>query len=159
MKRHARMVSLLALSLLVVLAAPAAAHPKDGSTITRGVFQTLPGGADLGYDIVGAAVMIRSDDQTVVKVRVRGLDANTTYPAHVHNASCSSTPPGGGHYQHLVGGAVDAVNEIWPVVTTDDLGRGRGYAVHDHRARPDAMAIVIHYPPDTSIRLACLDFG
>ena len=51
------------------------------------------------------------------------------------------------------------MNEIWPVVTTNDSGRGWGSAVHRHRARPDAMAIVIHYPPDTSIRLACLDLG
>jgi hypothetical protein len=90
---------------------------------------------------------------------VRGLEANTTYPAHVHNAPCSATPPGGSHYQHQVGGPVDAVNEIWPIVTTGSAGRGFGSAWHTHRARPDAMSIVIHYPPDTSIRLACADLS
>lgn len=159
MRIRTHAVVLLAMALIMATAAPAAAHGKEGTVVTRGTFLTLPGGVDLGYEIGGVAVMVRSDDRTVVKVRVSGLDANTTYPTHVHNAACSATPPGGGHYQHEVGGAVDAVNEMWPVVTTDDLGRGRGFAIHDHRARPDAMAIVIHYPPDTSIRLACLDLG
>jgi len=101
--------------------------------------------------------MVRFAESTFVAVRVRGLDPATSYPTHVHNAPCSTIPPGGSHYQHIAGGAVDGVNEIWPVVTTNERGAGWGTAWHDHRARPDAMAIVIHYPADTSIRLVCID--
>ena len=142
------------------LAAPAVAATPD--EVTKGVFVTLPGGTALGYDITGRAVMRRMTDgggTTTVKVQVQGLDARTVYPAHVHNASCSSTPPGGGHYQHVIGGPVDAVNEMWPAVTTSPAGRGQGSATHGNWARPEAMSIVIHYPPDTSIRLACADLS
>ena len=128
--------------------------------VTSGRFQTLPGGADLGFDLRGRAVMIRfgrHGGQTIVGVHISGLDADTTYPTHVHNQPCSATPPGGSHYQHEVGGAVDTVNEMWPTITTDRRGNGFGHAVHGHRARPDARSIVVHYPPDTSIRLACVD--
>jgi Cu-Zn family superoxide dismutase len=148
----------LAIGLVVALTAPAAA--TTGSLeVTRGRVTTLEGGEQLGYELQGRAVMVRSASTTVVVLRVRGLEANTTYPAHVHNAPCSSTPPGGGHYQHEIGGPVDAANEIWPAVSTNNTGRGWGAAWHGHRARADAMSIVIHYPPDTSIRLACIDLS
>lgn len=144
---------------IMLTAAPATvsadhAHPVEIST---GEFETLPGGIEKGYDIEGRAVMVRLPQRTLVAVLVHGLDADTTYPAHVHNAPCSSTPPGGGHYQHQIGGPVDAVNEIWPIVTTNRRGWGLGHATHAHRARADAQSIVIHYPPDTSVRLACVD--
>lgn len=127
--------------------------------ITTGAVANLPDGVALGYDLDGAAVMVRTPRRTLVAIHVRGLDPSTTYPAHVHNAPCSATPAGGGHYQHEVGGPVDAVNEIWPVVTSNSRGRGHGFAAHGFRARPEAQSIVIHYPPDTSIRLACVDLG
>ena len=97
------------------------------------------------------------DGATLVVVRVRNLAPNTTYPVHVHNQPCSATPPGGGHYQNVVDGPVDPVNEMWPVIETNRRGRGVGFAVHDARAREDAQSIVVHYPDDTSIRLGCLD--
>ena len=148
----------LAATLIGAAAAPtaAAAPPID---VTRGRVITLDPASDLGYSLRGHAAMIRLEHTTFVVVRIKGLDANTTYPAHVHNAPCSSTPPGGSHYQHDVGGAVDDVNEIWPVVTTDNRGRGWGTAWHGHRARSDAQSIVVHYPADTSIRLACVDLS
>jgi Cu-Zn family superoxide dismutase len=98
-----------------------------------------------------------SDGRTLVTLRVRGLVPNTTYPTHVHNQPCSATPPGGSHYQHTLGGPVDAVNEIWPTIETNRRGAGAAFVVHGERARGDAQSIVIHYPPDTSIRLACVD--
>ena len=126
--------------------------------VTTGHFRTLPGGADL--DIGGGAIMHRSDrdgGRTVVMVRIRGLDPETSYPTHVHNRPCSADPPGGSHYQHVVGGPVDPVNEIWPTITTRANGNGFGHAVHAARARDDAMSIVVHNPANTSIRLACVD--
>jgi Cu-Zn family superoxide dismutase len=164
-----------ALVPIIITAAGLAAHatPVDAGQpehrrhqhyveVSHGRFETLPGGADLGYDVRGGAIMFRADRHggaTVVVVRARGLDPATTYKTHVHNQPCSSTPAGGGHYQHQVGGPVDAVNEIWPTITTDALGRGVGFATHDERARDDAQSIVIHYSEDPTIRLACLDLS
>lgn len=126
--------------------------------VATGHFQTLPGGADT--DIAGHAVMFRSDrggGRTVVVVRARGLDPSTSYPTHVHNQPCSADPPGGSHYQNVIGGPVDPVNEIWPTISTRANGHGFGYAEHSARARDDAMSIVVHNPANTSIRLACVD--
>jgi hypothetical protein len=144
--------------VLAVTVAPAAG--AGGADVTSGEFGTLPGGAGLGYEVHGHAEMRRipaDGGATQVTVHLRGLDARRAYPVHVHNAPCSAVTPGGGHYQHEVGGAVDIVNEIWPAVTTNVAGNGLGSALHGHWARPDAMSIVVHYPADPSIRLACAD--
>lgn len=157
------LISIVAAACVAIPSTPVvaeAAHPSV--EVTSGRFQTLPGGSELGYDITGRAVMVRIDalgGRTVVTVRAAGLDANTTYPTHVHNQPCSATPPGGGHYQYEVGGPVDDHNEIWPAITTNRRGRGTGFAIHGERARPDAMSIVVHHPANTSIRLACLDLA
>lgn len=152
---------LLATAGLTAIATPADANGRRHREVTHGHFETLPGGADLDYHIHGRARMVRTDRDggtTKVVVRVRGLDANTTYPTHVHNQPCSADPAGGSHYQNMIGGPVDAINEIWPTISTDDRGRGDGFAVHDAWARDDAMSIVIHRPaPNTSTRLACVD--
>lgn len=157
-----RIGQLIVATALVVLAAAPAAAGEGGADVASGEFSTLAGGVELGYDIDGRVVMRRvpaDGGRTTVTVQVRGLDAATVYPVHVHNAPCSADPPGGSHYQHEVGGPVDAVNEIWPAVTTNAAGNGRGSASHGHWARPDAQSVVIHYPANTSIRLACADLS
>ena len=156
--RKAKLLALVA-AVALVLVVPATASAGIQSEIDRGQFVTLPGGEALGYSITGQAVMVRLANETFVLALVRGLDANQTYPTHVHNAPCSETPPGGSHYQNEVGGPVDNVNEIWPTVSTNRRGNGVGMAWHGDRARPDAMSIVVHYPADTSIRLACVDLS
>ena len=158
--RHRLIVAMLALvTAAVVLAAAAPARSTEDAELTWGRFETLSAGELRGFDVRGAALMVRAPaggGTTVVLVRVRGLHAEySTYPAHVHNAPCADG--GGGHYQHEIGGAVDAVNEIWPTVSSNGAGRGRGFAVHGNWARPDAQSIVIHDPGDTSERLACAD--
>lgn len=156
MNRKRRPLALLAAALLLMtVAGPATA--RSSIDVTKGRVQTLPAGTDLGYTLTGGAVMVRFAEATFVAIRVRGLDSSATYPTHVHNAPCSSTPPGGSHYQHAVGGGVDDTNEIWPGLESNERGSGWGTAWHGYRARPDAMAIVIHFPADTSIRLACID--
>lgn len=156
-----------ALTLIILTAtglaastAPADAHNGRSLEVTNGRFQTLPHDADGVHDEVkGGAIMFRFADATAVYVEVKGLAPDTTYPTHVHNQPCSSTPPGGGHYQNTVSGPVDATNEMWPTVTTDDRGRGSGRAFHAFRARPEAQSVVIHHPANTSIRLACFDLS
>lgn len=156
--RKLRLLALVA-ALAMALAVPATANASHNIDIDKGRFVTLPGGEALDYSISGHATMVRFGDSTLVFAAVRGLDANQTYPTHVHNAPCSATPPGGSHYQDVVGGPVDNVNEIWPTVTTNRRGQGFGFAWHGERARADAMSVVIHYPADTSIRLACVDLS
>lgn len=151
------MVAAVATITLLTPSASSHASATPAST-TQGSFVTLPGGTASGYTVTGDAIMIRTaSDRTIVVVRAAGLAPKTTYGVHVHNAPCSAANPGGGHYQHLVGGAVDADNEMWPTITTSGAGRGTGIAHHDHRARADAMAIVIHHPDIPAIRIACLD--
>lgn len=157
----------VAVVLIVAFNSPSPVTAHGGShdpsvETTRGTFITLPGGEDLDFAIEGRVMMARLPHHTLVHVRVRGLDPKTTYPAHVHDAPCSDTPAGGSHYQHRAGEGprfVNPVNEMWPEVTTNGSGRGHAHAAHGYRARPDAMSVVIHYPLDTSIRLACADLN
>jgi Cu-Zn family superoxide dismutase len=148
------------LAATVVLSVSVAASPADAGSaaqVTRGRFQTTSTGSARGFDISGEAVMVRSDTaggRTLVVSVARGLEPGTTYGSHVHNAPCSTG--GGGHYQHVVGGPVNAVNEIWPVLHAQTSGVAQGMAVHGHRARPEAQSIVIHDPSDGA-RIACLD--
>ncbi len=145
--------------LAVSLSGAPPVEAGDASEVTRGRFESTALGAERGYDIRGGAVMIRTDlhrGHTVVISHAGGLDPGTTYPSHVHDAPCSTG--GGGHYQHDVGGAVDAENEIWPTLHTRRSGHATALATHDHRARPEAQSIVIHDPADGG-RLACLDLG
>lgn len=160
--KQALILILLATAGITATANPVDAHGRRHREVTHGHVETLPGGVELGYHLHGRAKMVRTDrwgGTTRVVVRVRGLDPDTTYPTHVHNQPCSATPAGGSHYQHEIGGPVDPVNEIWPTITTDDRGRGIGVAIHGERARDDARSIVVHHPPDTSIRLACIDLS
>ena len=150
---------IMAMALFLALSGPAVA---GGAEVTSGSFITLAGGTDLGYDIDGRAVMVRTpvgDGATSIVVHMRGLDPESTYPTHVHNAPCSASPSGGSHYQHDIGGPVDMVNEIWPTIHTNAAGNGTGFATHGDWARADAMSIVVHYPANTSIRLACADLN
>ncbi len=162
--RHRRLIQTLAITVLIGgLAVPAQASVEaaDGHrVVTSGRFGTLSGGADLGYTVTGTALMVRNprkDDTTAVRVVVRGLEPDTTYKVHVHNGYCSDDPAGGGHYQNVIGGPVDEYNEIWPIVTTNSAGVGIGQASHDAWARRDARSVVIHWPDDSAVRLACAD--
>ncbi|MDH3707906.1 MAG: hypothetical protein OES57_17710 [Acidimicrobiia bacterium] len=164
LRRRAVVPLMVAAVAVVALLAPLPVTAHDGSSgdveIARGVFSTLEGGEQLGFDIDGRAMMVRLPHHTLVHVRVNGLAAKTTYPAHVHDGPCSADPPGGVHYQHKPGDGprfVNDVNEIWPEITTNGRGGAHAHAAHGHRARPDARSVVIHYPEDTSIRLACAD--
>ena len=151
-------------SVAVALAGVGIAHQvtASGGEVASGTIVALPGAATVGLEPAGHVHMIRlpaDGGRTRVVVHVTGLAPDASYPVHVHNGPCSGTPAGGGHYQHMVGGAVDAVNEIWPVVHTNAEGVGLGIATHDHFARGDARSLIIHYPQNTAIRVACADLG
>lgn len=161
-RRRVRLWAVLAaVATMFAVFAFATRAEARGAEVTTGRFDTMPAGTDLGYDIGGAAVMLRvaggDDGFTAVWVRVRGLDADETYPAHVHIGACADLL---GHYQHDPTGPVDAVNEIWPTVSTNRRGIGRGIATHAHWARDEARSIVVHAPassPTPGARIACAD--
>ena len=131
------------------------AWAKEPIQVTRGQFARYADGLDKDYDVAGMVTMVRSaEGYTSVVVRVYGLAPNTDYGVHVHNQACR-IEAGGGHYQHEVDGAVDASNEIWPVITTNSGGNGYSKTVNDFVARVEARSVVIH-DTDTT-RLACAD--
>jgi hypothetical protein len=140
----------VAVALVGVLVASA-----NGAQITSGELRTYASGPERGFEISGRVQMVRTaDGRTLVSVQAWGLAPDTTYPVHVHNAPCNVNN-GGGHYQHIVGGAVDSINEIWPGFTTNSSGHGNGFAVNNFTARPEAQTVVIH---DTDgARIACAD--
>lgn len=149
-----RLATIVLLSLAVVVSGTGAAL-ASGAQVTRGEVQTFATGLTRGYDISGRAQMVRTaDGRTLTFVEVHGLVPDTTYPAHVHNAPCAVNSAGG-HYQHVPGGPVNDINEIWLGFTTDASGHGNGHAVNDFTARPEAQSVVIH--DVDGARIACAD--
>lgn len=150
----AALAGLMMALIVISIVAPSAAADAQ---VTRGEFHTFAAGIDREFDISGHATMRRvSSGKTIVNVHVTGLAPNTTYGSHVHNAPCNVNN-GGGHYQDVVGGPVDSINEIWPGFTTNSAGIGNGMAKNDFIARPEAQSVVVH---DTDgARLACADLS
>jgi len=146
---------LMAVFLGLLITMLSAATVTAGAQVTRGELYTFAAGLDRGYDISGRVQMERtSSGSTLTSVQVWGLAAGTTYPAHVHNAPCH-VGNGGSHYQDVVGGPANSVNEIWPGFTTNASGHGNGHAANDFTARPEAQSVVVH---DTDgARIACAD--
>ena len=157
MKTYKWQVVVLAVVILVALAVSVAAAAAAGTQVTRGDFHTYASGPALNYDISGRAQMERlPSGKTIVQVQVKGLKPDVAYPAHVHNKACNDNN-GGGHYQHIVAGPVDAVNEIWPGFTTNAAGIGSGKATNGFIARAEAQSVVIHDPTAGGARIACAD--
>ena len=159
-RKAAVALGLLAAALLPASAAEAAA--------TFGQFEGL-GGQEIG----GVAVLSRTSAGTVGVIMVNGLEPGRTYAAHLHNAACSATNPGGGHYQDVSGAGSSPPNELWFSSTRDPfdgitanaggVAVGRGSA--DWVARPEARAVIIHLivPPTGTTaggpKIACADLG
>lgn len=151
-------VAVLIVSLVFLLAAslPALA---GGAQVTQGDFASFASGPSLGYEIAGQAQMVRTaDGRTIVTVHVSGLHPGVAYGAHVHNLPCGVSN-GGGHYQQVVGGPVDATNEIWPGFTANAAGIGSGNATNGFTARPEAQSVVVHDPDAGNARIACADLN
>ena len=149
---------LVVLLTLVMLFSLFGAASAQGAQVTKGEFITYASGPSLGYEITGSAQLVRAaDGKTLAMVQVKGLTPDTTYGVHVHNDTCSNLTSG--HYQDVPGGAVDAVNEIWPTVTSNANGNGSGFAMNDFTARPEAQSIVIHANPTGGPRIACADLN
>lgn len=154
-KSSKRVLVLVILVSLAVASVGITSAAADGAQVTSGAFKTFAAGPERGYDISGRAQIVRTaDGKTLTSVQAWGLTSNTTYPVHVHNAPCNVNNAGG-HYQDVVGGDVNNVNEIWPGFTTDASGHGNGRAANNFVARPQAQSVVIHDPDGA--RIACAD--
>lgn len=94
-------------------------------------------------DVEGWARLRRHDDTTSVRIKIRGLEPDTTYPAHLHIGNCDETLAG--HYQHVEGGPVDDQNELWPTVVTDRRGHADITAKVPWGTRDGDLSVVIHH--------------
>lgn len=153
-----------------VLAGSAAAGPGKNQ---RGAFETLPAGMAMGLKVDGVAKIKRTSQRTFGKVHVRGLEPGTTYAAHLHDAACSATNPGGGHYKNDPAGPAEPPNELWlssergeprAGITANRGGVAHGRGSADWVARPEASSVVIHaIPPGGTTaggpKIACADLG
>jgi hypothetical protein len=149
-------VIIVSLVLLMGASLPALA---DGAQVTHGDFTSFAAGPSLGYDVAGQAQMVRTaHGRTTVIVHLSGLHAGVAYGVHVHNLPCGVSN-GGGHYQDVVGGPADPINEIWPGFTANAAGIGNGNATNDFTARPDAQSVVVHDPDASNARIACADLN
>jgi len=139
---------------IIVLAALACEPASTIETIDTGAFGPLEGYAD----ITGRAQLVRTTEgTTLIQVHVEGLAADAEYPAHVHSQPCAYGK-GGPHYK--IDPTVDGVvmdNELWPRVTTNGDGIGRAAIESPHRARGDALSIVVHDPNNGNAKMACAD--
>jgi hypothetical protein len=151
-KKSSVLMVLVGLAVILIEGQPVLAA---GAQVTNGAFQSFAAGLQRGYEISGRAQLVRTaGGQTLAQVQAWGLAPDTSYPVHVHNAPCAVNN-GGGHYQDIVGGPANNVNEIWPGFSTDASGHGNGHAANDFAARPEAQSVVIH---DTDgARIACAD--
>ena len=151
----------------ILLASGASAATKE-----RGTFTTLADGSAMGVALDGTAQITRTESGTAVKAHVRGLEPETTYAAHLHNAPCSDPNPGGGHYQDVPGGPAAPPNELWLSSTEDPTagitsnlaGVAHGHGSAEWVARPEAQSVVIHaIPPGGTTaggpKIACADLG
>jgi hypothetical protein len=144
--------------LLLVVITPVAVFTQfltpAGNEITSGDFHSLKP----GLTIAGHVTMIRTPHRTIVNIsQVIGLEPNRSYAAYVLDRPCDGLASGERHYQHRPQGEANPDNEIWPAVATNELGAGRGYAVHRYPARPEASAVAIHANSDGGPLLACAD--
>jgi hypothetical protein len=132
--------------------------PEVQDYFASGTFAVTPDGTTLGYNMLtGRAGMIReATGYTSVLVHAKGLTPNSDYGAHVHAKACNDEA-GGPHYKIDIN-VVDVVpeNELWPAITTNNLGEGAGSLRVNHLAREDALSVVIHQTGGLE-RIACAD--
>jgi len=137
--------------------------PQLSASSKSGRFSLLAAGVTANSTINGNAVLIRNPAavQSVVKVKVAGLIANTTYPAHVHRQPCN-TGDGGAHYKmnnDVTEVTASTANELWVPLAANANGFGEARLEVDHVANADALSIVIHDPVTPANRLACVDLA
>ncbi|MFC7328713.1 superoxide dismutase family protein [Marinactinospora rubrisoli] len=110
--------------------------------------KAVPDGADVGVDVSAA------DDRTEFALRVRGLQPDRAYGAHLHTRPCGEKPDDSGpHYQNDPDPHQPSTdpkyandkNEVWLDFTTDSQGQAESETTVDWVPRAgEARSIVIH---------------
>jgi hypothetical protein len=125
----------------------------------------LPLTNDGAFDSAKARTTITqaADGTTTFAIHVTGIDSSAggEFGAHLHIGPCDNS---GGHYQDVIGGPIDAVNEVWIAINPVDgtaLGTTTvGFVPDDDKYpshTPGEMSIVIHQGPldDPRTKQAC----
>ncbi len=130
---------------------------------SEGTFSTA--GPAWTYDAVvpaGASAVVRTietaDGSTVATLQARGFAGAQDFSVHAHTGPCGpSSSTSAGHYQHVVGGAVDEANELWLSFSTTPSGNGNAQSVVEWQFRVGgANSITFHDPSRGGLRVACL---
>ncbi|WP_151483707.1 superoxide dismutase family protein [Streptomyces albicerus] len=146
--------------------------------------EALPEHDAVTYDEAGVPVgsrvtvieRVSGEGGTEVELRLKGVDPDRTYGAHVHRKPCGPLPADSGpHYQDRVDPVQPSTdpeyanpdNEIWLDLTTDTHGRGGSEAAVEWTFRTgEARSVVIHehathtepgHAGEAGARLACVD--
>ncbi|MDP9443182.1 MAG: hypothetical protein M3P83_02030 [Actinomycetota bacterium] len=167
MNRRLSIVALPTGALVVAAVLYAAAAPPAVSAashvVAEGTFSSS--GPAWTYDPIvpiRASAVVRTIEtdsgQMVATLQVRDFAGAVDFTVHAHTGSCGPNPlASGGHYQHEVGGAVDAANELWLGFSTTPSGTGSAQSVVDWHFRPGgARSITFHDPDRSGLRVACL---
>lgn len=135
----------------------AEATPADqaGGDLVRGDWMVLGTAPDDLGTIGGEALLARTDDGTVVTLRVRGLPVGQ-YASHVHAGSCAED--GGPHYKHDLAGGDEPPNEIHLSFSVETEGQAIEWTVDNPMvANDEALSVVIH--EEGGPKLICADLA
>jgi len=107
-------------------------------------------------NLAGRALMVRKlDGATTFSIAITGVPPTVEHTAHVHVAPCASQ--GGGHYKlDPTQTTPSETNELWLRGTSNANGALIAEATFTHRARGEALSIVVH-DPSTGSKMACAD--
>jgi hypothetical protein len=134
----------------------AAPFPAGSFQVFAGSFGDIPGSTTLGGDFSylgsytgassgasGSVQVTITGGTTTIDVSVSGLEANESYPAHLHAAPCADGA--GGHYMDDPNGGVNNVNEAWPAPSCDASGECTGYSQNSWEADVSVpRSVVVH---------------
>ncbi|WP_299053359.1 CHRD domain-containing protein [uncultured Nocardioides sp.] len=133
------------------------AYDLDGAV--EGDFQVLDSAPPGSEGVTGQAWLAQGGEQggTTVSVELDGLEAGTTYMAHLHAQPCG-TDDGGPHFQFEEGGAETPPNEVHLGLEADDEGVATATTTNEAEVGDGARSIVVHPTDLPDNRLACADF-
>lgn len=124
---------------------PAAATDSGDTSVARQAELSVLEGWDAVYpDATGSAVATVDDDGTTVELVVSGLEPETEYTSHVHDASCEDESLGGGHWLADPAGEDAEPNIIQMSLTTDAEGAGSVTVDSEQVIDDRALSLVVH---------------
>jgi hypothetical protein len=138
---------------------PDATPAYDLSGAVEGDFGVLDSAPPGSEGVTGQAWLAQGGEQggTTVSVELDGLEAGSTYMAHLHAQPCG-TDEGGPHFQFEEGGAETPPNEVHLGLEADDEGVATATTTNTQEVGDGAKSIVVHPTDLPDNRLACADF-